>query len=206
MKSLQSWLASCPLVGILRGVTPDEVTGIAGALVGAGFRIIEVSLNSPQPIESIRRLAQGVGDDVLIGAGTVLDANTVPDIAAAGGRLVVTPHASPSVVRAAKSVGLITIPGFVTPTEAFSMLDAGADGLKLFPAEANPPTVLKAMKAVLPADVPVLPVGSITPDKIAGYLAAGAAGFGLGSALYKPAMPAETVATNAQGFMTALAL
>ena len=206
MSALTPWLEACPLVAILRGVEPDEVVAIGAALVEAGFRVIEVPLNSPNPLESIRRLARDFGDKALIGAGTVLDPASIQGIAEAGGRLIVMPHAGETVVRAAKSRGLLAVPGFATPTEAFAMLEAGADALKLFPAEASGPPVLKAMRAVLPKTVPVLPVGGITPEKMPGYLEAGAAGFGLGSALYKPGMNAEEVAGNARRFVEALAV
>jgi len=204
MSALTPWIEACPLVAILRGVEPDEVVAIGTALVETGFRIIEVPLNSPNPLESIRRLAENFGDQALIGAGTVLDPGSVQDISEAGGRLIVMPHAGDAVVREAKSRGLHAIPGFATPTEAFAMLEAGADALKLFPAEASGPPVLKAMRAVLPKSAPVLPVGGITPEKMAAYREAGAAGFGLGSALYKPGMSAAEVAENARRFITAL--
>jgi len=204
MSALTPWLEACPLVAILRGVEPDEAVAIGAALVEAGFRIIEVPLNSPDPLESIRRLAERFGDKALIGAGTVLDPASVQGIAEAGGRLIVMPHAGGDVVRVTKSRGMLAVPGFATPTEAFAMLEAGADALKLFPAEASGPPVLKAMRAVLPKSVPVLPVGGITPEKMADYREAGAAGFGLGSALYKPGMSAEQVSENARRFIGAL--
>lgn len=204
MSALAPWLNACPLVAILRGVEPHEVVAIAVALVDAGFKIIEVPLNSPEPLESIRLLSEKFGDNALIGAGTVIDPALVQGIAEAGGRLIVMPHSGGDVVRAAKSRGMIAVPGFATPTEAFAMIEAGADGLKLFPAEASGPPVLKAMRAVLPKSMPVLPVGGISPDKMSGYFDAGANGFGLGSALYKPGMSAGEVAGNAQRFIAAL--
>jgi 2-dehydro-3-deoxyphosphogalactonate aldolase len=204
MNALTPWLKACPLVAILRGVEPREVIAIADALVDAGFKIIEVPLNSPEPLESIRLLSEKFGDNALIGAGTVIDPALVQGIDKAGGRLIVMPHAGGDVVRAAKSHGMIAVPGFATPTEAFAMIEAGADGLKLFPAEASGPPVLKAMRAVLPKSMPVLPVGGISPEKMAGYFDAGANGFGLGSALYKPGMSAEDVAGNAGRFIEAL--
>ena len=204
MPAFNAWLDACPLVAILRGVKPDEVEGIGVALIGAGFKIIEVPLNSPEPLESIRRLSAAFGADALIGAGTVLDPASVQGVAQAGGRLIVMPHAGGDVVRVAKSRGLLAVPGFATSTEAFAMLDAGADALKLFPAEASPPPVLKAMRAVLPKQIAVLPVGGITPEKMAAYFSAGATGFGLGSALYKPGMTAAEVGENARGFIAAL--
>jgi len=200
---LRPYLARLPLVAILRGVTPDEVVPIGTALVAAGFAIIEVPLNSPSPIESIRRLAQSLGPDVLVGAGTVTEPERVAEIAAAGGRLVVMPHSDPAVVRAAKAAGLACAPGVATPTEGFAALRNGADALKLFPAEGLRPAVLKAWLSVLPKGTAVLPVGGITPDGMAAYLAAGAAGFGLGSALYKPGFEAQTVAARAAAFVAA---
>jgi len=197
-------LARCPLVAILRGVTPDTVEAIGAALAEAGFTIIEVPLNSPQPFDSIARLARAAQGRLLIGAGTVLDPADVARVADAGGRLIVMPHADVAVISQAKAAGLYCVPGFATPTEAFAAHGAGADALKLFPAEANPPAVLKAMKAVLPAGLPVLPVGGITPDHMAGYIAAGATGFGLGSALYRPGDSADAVAGAARRFIAAL--
>lgn len=205
MKTFQDWLQRCPLVAILRGIRPDEALDVGAALAGAGFCIVEVPLNSPEPYESIARLARHHGDDVLVGAGTVMDADQVARVADAGGRLIVMPHADERVVEAAKRRGLLAVPGFATPTEAFRMIGAGADALKLFPAEANPPKVLKALRAVLPRDMPVLPVGGITPDGMEDYIAAGASGFGLGSALYRPGDTPEKVASAAREFLAALA-
>jgi 2-dehydro-3-deoxyphosphogalactonate aldolase len=201
MSELTHWLERCPLVAILRGVRPDEVEAIGAVLVEAGFVIIEVPVNSPEPMTSIRRLAERFGHQALIGAGTVTEERQIGEIAGAGGRLIVMPHASPSIIGWAKAAGLIALPGFATPTEALAALAAGADGLKLFPAEANPPAVLKAMKAVLPPRVPVLPVGGIAPEKMASYWAAGARGFGLGSALYAPGMSAAAVRARAEAFI-----
>jgi 2-dehydro-3-deoxyphosphogalactonate aldolase len=202
MKDLNAWLAACPLVAILRGVKPDEVVDVGGALFGSGIRIIEVPLNSPDPFASIALLSGRFADSALIGAGTVTEVAQVERIADAGGRLVVMPHSDRAIVEAAKARGLIALPGFATPTEAFAMIDAGADGLKLFPAEGNPPAVLRAMRAVLPKSVPVLPVGSITPDNMAAYRQAGAAGFGLGSALYRPGATPGDVGDAAKLFLT----
>ena len=205
MLSLQDALSQCPLVAILRGVKPVEVVDIGGVLVDAGFTMIEVPLNSPEPFESIALLVKALGNKVLVGAGTVMRADEVVKVGAAGGRLIVMPHADARVVAAAKTGGLYALPGFATPSEAFAMIAAGADGLKLFPAEASPPMVLKAMRAVLPKAMPVLPVGSITPDNMAEYWAAGANGFGLGSALYKPGATASQVSVAARQFVAALA-
>lgn len=196
-------LQRCPLIAILRGVKPEEAVAIGTALHDAGFSIIEVPLNSPEPLESIRRLAEALGTRVLIGAGTVLGTAQADNVVQAGGRLIVMPHADAAIVRHARTLGATVLPGFATPTEAFAMLAAGADGLKLFPAEAHPPAVLKAMRAVLPREVPVFPVGSITPERMRPYLDAGARGFGLGSALYKPGMTAEQVGATARGFIDA---
>ncbi len=201
---LKEWLARCPLVSILRGVKPAEVVGIGEALVGAGIPVIEVPLNSPEPIESIRRLAARFGDDALVGAGTVLDPADCARIAAAGGRLIVTPHADPEVVRAAKAAGMVAVPGFMTPAEAFALLKAGADGLKLFPAEAASPAVVKAMLAVLPKGTAVLPVGGIEAGNMGPWLAAGAAGFGIGGAIYRPGDTAEVVAGKARALLAGL--
>jgi len=200
---MHTWLQDLPLVAILRGLHPDEAVAIGGALAGAGFRVLEVPLNSPEPCISIRRLVDALGDDYLIGAGTVLDPARVKDIADAGGRLIVMPHADVAVIRAAKQAGLYCVPGVATPTEAFAALAAGADALKLFPAEQSSPAVLKAWRAVLPRHVPVLPVGGIAPDNMAPWLAAGAAGFGIGSSLYAPGRPAVDVAARARDFADA---
>ncbi len=196
--ALTEWLQRCDLVAILRGVTPEEVVPIGEALAAEGIAVLEVPLNSPRPIESIRRLSAHFGGRVLVGAGTVMSAAQVATVADAGGRLVVLPHASEAVVRAAKARGMIAVPGFFTPTEGFAMLAAGADGLKLFPAEAASPAVLKAMRAVLPPDTAVLPVGGIDAGNIPAWRAAGAAGFGIGSSIYKPGDTPETVAVKAR--------
>ena len=201
---LKSFLARCPLIAILRGVQPHEAAAIATALEAAGIAIVEVPLNSPDPLTSIATLARDFGTRPLIGAGTVMTEAQVADIARAGGRLIVTPHADPAITRAAKALGLIAIPGFFTPTEAFTMLAAGADALKLFPAEAAAPAVLRALRAVLPADTEVLPVGGIDADNIPAWRAAGAAGFGIGSAIYKPGDTPAIVAVKARALVAAL--
>ena len=201
--ALRDWLQRCDLVAILRGVTPEEVVPIGEALAEAGIAVLEVPLNSPRPIESIRRLAARFGDQLLVGAGTVMSAAQVATVADAGGRLVVLPHASEAVVRAAKARGMVAVPGFFTPTEAFAMLAAGAAGLKLFPAEAASPAVLKAMRAVLPPNTLVLPVGGIDAGNIPAWRAAGAAGFGIGSSIYKPGDTPEIVAAKARALLSA---
>jgi 2-dehydro-3-deoxyphosphogalactonate aldolase len=205
MSALEKHLAPLPLIAILRGVRPDEAVAIGQAVLDAGFRAIEVPLNSPEPLASIAALAAAFGARALIGAGTVLDPTDALRIADAGGRLIVTPHADPAILRAAKAQGLLCVPGVATPTEAFGALAAGADALKMFPAEALPPSVVKAWRAVLPKDVRLLPVGGITPERMAPYLAAGANGFGLGSALYQPGLAPAEVAARAQAFAAAYA-
>ncbi len=196
-------LQQCGLVAILRGVQPHEVVAIGHALYGAGFRTIEVPLNSPEPLASIRALRDALPADCLVGAGTVLTPQACADVAAAGGQVIVMPHSDPTVIRAAKAAGMACAPGVATLTEAFAALAAGADVLKLFPAEALAPAVLKAWRAVLRPPVALLPVGGITPDNLAPYAAAGASGFGLGSALYRPGDSAEQVARNAAAFVQA---
>lgn len=203
MTDLAPFLDRLPLVAILRGVTPPEVVGIGRVLVDAGFSIIEVPLNSPDPIESIGLLAEDLGPDVLVGAGTVTGTADVDAVARAGGRIIVMPHADVAVIRAAKAAGLACAPGICTPTEGFAALAAGADALKLFPAELTAPSVLRAMTSVFPRDTRFLPVGGITPETMAPYLAAGAAGFGLGSALYRPGMTAAEVRVTATAFADA---
>lgn len=203
MTLLQSFLDRLPLVAILRGVTPEEVVAVGDALVEAGFAIVEVPLNSPRPLESIKRLHAKFGEEILVGAGTVMSPAQVKDVAAAGGGLIVMPHGDGDVVRAAKSAGLLCIPGVATPTEGFAALANGADALKLFPAELLTPAALKAMRTVFPSAVRFLPMGGITPDSMASYVAAGAAGFGLGGALYRRGDEPTRVAANARDFVAA---
>ena len=203
-ESIASWLKRWPLVAILRGIKPGETLDIGTVLVEAGFCIIEVPLNSPEPFASIIKLSKRFADTVLIGAGTVTNWEQVEKVADAGGKIIVMPHADERIVEAAKRRNLYVVPGFATATEAFRMIDAGADAIKLFPAEANPPKVLKALRAVLPVDMPVLPVGGITPGNMKEYWEAGADGFGLGSALYKPGDTAAKVAQSAADFRDAL--
>jgi 2-dehydro-3-deoxyphosphogalactonate aldolase len=200
---LSQAMTELPLVAILRGVAPEEVLGLGTALVEAGFRIIEVPLNSPDPFRSIETLAEALGHAALIGAGTVMSADAARQTADSGGRLVVMPHSDATVIRAAKAAGAWCLPGVATPTEGVAALQAGADGLKLFPAETLPPAAVKAWRAVVPADVPLLPVGGITADGMADYVAAGATGFGIGSALYRPGIGAEELATRAAAFVAA---
>ncbi|OYU75023.1 MAG: 2-dehydro-3-deoxy-6-phosphogalactonate aldolase [Burkholderiales bacterium PBB5] len=195
-------LTALPLVAILRGITPAEALPVGRALVDAGFRLLEVPLNSPQPLDSIAALAEAF-PQALVGAGTVLQAEQVHAVAQAGGQLIVAPNTDVDVLFAALDRDLVCLPGVATPTEAFAALAAGAHGLKLFPAELVSPAVLKAMRAVLPAHTPLLPVGGIAPETMAAYRAAGASGFGIGSALYRPGMTAADVALQAQRFANA---
>jgi 2-dehydro-3-deoxyphosphogalactonate aldolase len=200
----QANLAACPLVAIIRGVTPDEILDVGDALLDAGIRIIEVPLNSPEPLRSIERLVKHAGNRATIGAGTVLDPVDVARIADIGGELIVSPHTDPAVITAAVSAGLVSAPGYFTPSEGFTAVRAGAHALKLFPAEAASPKVLKAQLAVLPRDRPVLVVGGVTPDNMREYLQAGAAGFGLGSGLYTPGLAPAEVSRRARAYVAGL--
>jgi 2-dehydro-3-deoxyphosphogalactonate aldolase len=204
MTEFDAELRRCPLIAILRGVRPSEVTGIGEALVEAGFGLIEVPLNSPDPLDSIARLAGALAGRVVIGAGTVLRETDVAAVQAAGGEMIISPNTNLNVIAATARAGLVSVPGIATPSEAFAALDAGATALKLFPAEGSSPAVLKAIRAVLPSGVRVLPVGGITPENLAPWLHAGAAGFGLGSALYAPGFTPGEVAVRARNFIAAL--
>lgn len=195
--------AACPLVAILRGIRPEEAADIGQALYQAGFRLIEVPLNSPQPLDSIRAMRKALPADAEIGAGTVLEVEAVARVADAGGRLIVMPHSDAAVIEAAKAAGLACTPGVATPTEAFAALRCGADALKLFPAEQLGPAVVKAWRAVIEPRIALLPVGGITPDTMTAFVQAGASGFGLGSALYRPGDTAEQVAQSAARFVAA---
>jgi 2-dehydro-3-deoxyphosphogalactonate aldolase len=199
-QTLVQAMAQLPLIAILRGLTPAEAPAIGQVLVDSGFAIIEVPLNSPEPLKSIAALTQQF-PQTLIGAGTVLNAQQVKDVHAAGGRLIVAPNFNPAVVAQALALNMVVLPGVATPTEAFAALDAGAHGLKLFPAEMISPATVKALRAVLPKDAALMPVGGITPDNMAVYRAAGATGFGLGSALYAPGRSAELVHEKANAFV-----
>jgi 2-dehydro-3-deoxyphosphogalactonate aldolase len=198
--SFATALAACPLVAILRGLTPSEAMPVGEALVSQGWTLVEVPLNSPEPLQSIATLSKAF-PNALVGAGTVLKPEQVAAVRAAGGRLIVAPNFNAEVVREAVRLGMVCLPGVMTATEAFAALHAGATGLKLFPAEMVAPAVVKALRAVLPPQALLLPVGGITPANIGAYRAAGANGFGIGSALYKPGMPAAEVKNNAADFL-----
>jgi len=203
MNELRERLGRTRLVAILRGIRPDESETIAEVLLEAGFELLEVPLNSPDPFDSIGRIARVCGSRALVGAGTVLDAGLVPRIADAGGRLVVMPHSDRAVVEAAKRAGMFALPGTATITEAFAMLGAGADALKLFPADALGTATLTGWRAVLPAGTLVLPVGGVSPETIPAWQAAGAGGYGIGSALYRPGATPDEVAERARRFVEA---
>lgn len=191
-----------PLVAILRGLRPDEAVAVGTALVSTGWQLIEVPLNSPQPLDSIAALAAAL-PNALIGAGTVLTVADVRNVHAAGGQLIVSPNFNPEVVRETVRLGMVSLPGVITPSEAFAALEAGASGLKLFPAEQISPAVVKALRAVLSASTLLLPVGGIGLRNMGEWQAAGASGFGIGSALYKPGMSAAEVKANAIEFIAA---
>jgi 2-dehydro-3-deoxyphosphogalactonate aldolase len=200
---LKNAMQHCGLIAILRGIRPDEVAAIGLALYKAGFRVIEVPLNSPQPFESIRLLRATLAADCVVGAGTVLSTAQVAEVKNAGGEIIVMPHSDVKVIVAAKQAAMACAPGVATLTEAFAALAAGADVLKMFPAEQLSPIVVKAWRAVIPSDVALIPVGGITPANMAPFVAAGASGFGLGSALYKPGLSAMLVGQNADEFIAA---
>jgi 2-dehydro-3-deoxyphosphogalactonate aldolase len=204
LEELQRRLDECALVAIIRGVTPGEAEAIGESIFDAGIRIIEVPLNSPDPLASIERLARRFGESALIGAGTVLQAADVARVRDAGGRVVVSPNTHPPVIEAAVEAGMVSLPGFFTPSEAFAALRAGATGLKLFPAEGASPAVVKAQRAVLPKDVPLLVVGGVSPGNMKPWLDAGAQGFGLGSGLYKPGQSARDTAAKARAYVEGL--
>ena len=197
--------AACPLVAVLRGIRPDAVLAVGEALIAAGIHILEVPLNSPDAFESITRLSALAGDDVLVGAGTVLDVESVHRVAAAGGQLIVSPSTDTAVIGATIAAGMASLPGFFTPSEAFAAIAAGAHGLKFFPAEAGSPAVIKALRAVLPRDVPLLAVGGMTPDGLHAWAMAGADGFGLGAALFRPGAAIDDISAAAKRFVAAAA-
>jgi 2-dehydro-3-deoxyphosphogalactonate aldolase len=195
------YLDECPLIAIVRGVTPDEAEAIGEAIYEGGIRIIEVPLNSPDPLRSIELLSKRFGDRMLVGAGTVLSTDQVAQVKEAGGRIIVSPDTNIEVIAASAAAGLVSSPGYFTPSEAFAAIRAGATSLKLFPAEGASPAALKAHLAVLPKDIPVLAVGGIKPDNMRPWLDAGAVGFGLGGGLYKPGQTAAETLEKARAYV-----
>lgn len=196
--------AACPLVAIIRGVTPAEAEAVGDAIFEAGIRIIEVPLNSPEPLKSIELLARRFGGRALVGAGTVLAERQVAEVKSAGGQLIVSPNTNPGVIAATAAAGLVSCPGYFTPSEAFAAIAAGAHALKLFPAEAATPAVVKAQRAVLPREIRLLVVGGVKPELMSAWIEAGADGFGLGSGLFKPDNSAAQVLENARAYVAAL--
>jgi len=199
--TLNACLEKLPLIAILRGISPAEAVPVAQLLFEEGFTIVEVPMNSPDPLDSIKAIAASYGDRMLVGAGTVMTAGQVADIAKVGGRLIVSPHFDPEVVTAAKRHGLYCTPGIQTPSEGFAALKCGADGLKVFPAEACPPVVIKAIRAVLPKTVKVIPVGGISEKNMADYWKVNANGFGIGSNLYKAGKSLEDIRASAKALV-----
>lgn len=204
-KLLDTMQATCPLVAILRGITPGEVEGVGALLADIGFRMIEVPLNSPDAFDSIERLARSLGDRILLGAGTVTEVEHVGRLRAAGGRLVVSPHFDPRIVAAGVAADMIVLPGVFTPTEAFGALRAGAHGLKIFPAEMTSPRAVRALRSVLPPAAPIYVVGGIVPPHMSEWRAAGANGFGIGSNLYRPGKSLRAIEEDGRAFLAAAA-
>ncbi len=202
LSKFHAHMDSLPLVAILRGLNPDEALGVGQAIVNAGFHMLEVPLNSPDPLRSIQILAKAF-PNALVGAGTVTTGQQVRDIKAAGGRLIISPHLDDNVVCEAVNLGLISLPGVATPSEAFKAIALGAHGLKLFPAEMISPSVVKSMRAVLPSHIRLIPVGGIGTHNMANYRKSGASGFGIGSALFAPGKSAHAVGESAAAFVQA---
>jgi 2-dehydro-3-deoxyphosphogalactonate aldolase len=201
---LNGWLQRCPIIAILRGIKPEEVESICSTLEKAGVVIVEVPLNSPNALESISILSGIFGSRMLIGAGTLTSPSQVAEVAAAGGQIIITPHADTAIVRAAKAAGLFAAPGFFNPTEAFALLQAGADAIKLFPSDVLGIPMLKAMQAVLPKGTSVIPVGGVSAENIAQWMAAGTRGVGVGASIYKPGDDAAIVQAKAKALLDAL--
>ncbi len=196
-------IGELPLIAIVRGIEPEQAAAVAEALFESGFRIVEVPLNSPRPFASIETMRKTLKGRAIVGAGTVLTIDQVRDAHAAGAELIVAPNTSASVIRTARDFGLTVLPGFFTPSEAFAALDAGADALKLFPADALGPAGLKGVLAVLPRGTQVFPVGGIEPATMDRYRSAGAAGFGIGSSLFRPGASVDDVRAAARAFVQA---
>jgi len=201
---LHRYLDECPLIAIIRGVTPDEAEAIGEAIYESGIRIVEVPLNSPDPLNSIARLAKRLGERMLVGGGTVLKSSQVENVRNAGGRLIVSPNTSADVIGVTSGAGLVSCPGYFTPSEAFIALQAGATALKLFPAEGATPAMLKAHLAVLPKGVPMIAVGGVKPDGMQPWIAAGATGFGLGGGLYQPGQSSAETLDKARAYVAGL--
>jgi 2-dehydro-3-deoxyphosphogalactonate aldolase len=204
--SVMKTLDALPLVAILRGLRPEEAVDVGEALVAAGFRCLEVPLNSPEPLDSVRRLRDALEGRAVVGAGTVLNPAAVKAVADAGGQLIISPNTDVDVIQATKGAGLVSMPGFFTPTEAFTALAAGADVLKLFPAELAGPSGLKAVRAVLPVSTRVYAVGGAAPASVSQWIAVGASGLGIGSAIYKPGCTPTDAAAAARAFVEAWSL
>mgnify|MGYP000191198792 CR=1 FL=1 len=203
MSLWETALSENAMIAILRGLTPQNAVGVADVLVEAGFRIIEVPLNSPEPLKSIEAIANKHGDVAVVGAGTVLSKSDTDDVVSAGGQIIVAPNMNPAVAAACAAHKVHWCPGVITPTEAFEALALGASVLKFFPAELVPPKAISAMRAVLPKEANVAAVGGITPDTMGAYYRAGSNGFGLGSALFKPSYSLSEIKTRAEAFVTA---
>ncbi|MCH9644775.1 MAG: 2-dehydro-3-deoxy-6-phosphogalactonate aldolase [Gammaproteobacteria bacterium] len=203
MITFKQFIEAMPLVAVLRGIKPGCAAEVAEALISQGFLCVEVTMNSPKPLDSIKRMAEVCGDRAIIGAGTVTSVDMVNEVADVGGRVIVMPHTDVEVIREAKKRDLICLPGVCTPSDAFAAINAGADGLKIFPAELIAPKVLKSMCAVLPKEIPLLPTGGITAKTIPEYMWAGASGFGLGSVVYKPGDSVDVVKQKAQVIVAA---
>lgn len=203
LPDVENYFSQSPLIAILRGIRPDEIIGYAKAIVDAGWRCIEVPLNSPSPLESIRILRDCFGDDILIGAGTVLTVKDVQAVIGAGGRLIVAPNTDPAIIAEAIKNDAVIMPGFLSATEAFQAYDSGARFLKLFPADAMGPSYIKAIRSVLPQDARIIPVGGVTPETVAAFRDAGSYAFGVGSQLYKPGMAVDETGMRAKAFTLA---
>lgn len=200
---VESYFSQSPLIAILRGVRPDEILEYAKVIVDSGWRCIEVPLNSPSPLESIKILRDHFGDRILSGAGTVLTAEAVRSVIGAGGRLIVAPNTNPEVIAESIKNNAVIMPGFLSATEAFHAYEQGARYLKLFPADAMGPAYIKAIQSVLPTDAKIIPVGGVFPETLPDFRQAGSAAFGIGSQLYKPGMPVADVRARAESFITA---
>ena len=207
MNLMTSWtqkLSDMPLVAILRGLPPEQAIDVSTVLVEAGFKIIEVPLNSPEPFESISKIKKHFGDQIIVGAGTVLTGEDARKVYDCGGELIVAPNLDPEVAEVSRALGMIYCPGILTPTEAFLALKLGATTIKLFPADAHPPSYIKAIRAVLPPETSIMPTGGIVPDNMAQYISAGATGIGLGSALYSPNKTLDEISAAAKTYIKAI--